>query len=152
MDISTGNFVFLGQAGSGKTTLLKKIATEDYTIVSAIALAAYNCGGNTVHSKFKIPPDDGSIYDLDLYVDSHSFDTTLSKGLIIDEISSMSAKLFCLMDLICKKVLKNNKPFGGLQILMFGDFYQLPPVLKNNTQFRYSKFRPPKYLYRSSSN
>lgn len=51
--------------------------------------------------------------------------------LIIDEVSMMSQHLFELLDYLGKNVRKNNKPFGGIQIIMFGDFFQLPPVSKD---------------------
>ena len=54
------------------------------------------------------------------------------KVLVIDEISMMTPKLFELIDYICKKVRNNNKPFGGIQMVFCGDFFQLPPVDKNN--------------------
>mgnify|MGYP003404097262 CR=1 FL=1 len=144
---SQANCAILGQAGCGKTTLLKQLSEHfggTYVIVSSIALAAYNCNGRTIHSLFKIPPFDENITDLDVFVETNRFllnvDLTKIKGIIIDEISSVSTKLFCLMDLICKKIRGNDKPFGGLRVLVFGDFYQLPPVINSkNLLFKYSK-------------
>ena len=52
--------------------------------------------------------------------------------LIVDEVSMLSQKLFELLNEIGKKIRKNNKPFGGIQLVFCGDFYQLPPVGNND--------------------
>lgn len=140
---SSENFVVVGQAGSGKTTLLKNFLANEsrkYLVVSAIALAAYNCGGQTIHALFKIPPFD-EIYDLNDFVDTKKIDVDQFEGVygvIFDEISSIPSKLFCMVNLFLKKIFKSDRPFGGRRVLLFGDFYQLPPVLNsNNSLFEY---------------
>lgn len=134
------NIVVLGQAGSGKTTLLMDLVNmspENYITLSSIALAAYACGGQTIHSMFKIPPSDEAICDLDEFAASLDIRAFKSwpgtvKGLIFDEISAVQSKLFCLVDLICRIIFANSASFGGLRIFAFGDFYQLPPVISQS--------------------
>lgn len=137
-----GENIFLtGAAGSGKTFLLNrfiKLAKSDGQKVSVTAttgLAATHLGGNTIHSWSGM-----GILD---YLPA-KFDNNLSKGrreiientdiLVIDEISMLHDFRLDLVNDICQLVRKNKQPFGGIQVILCGDFFQLPPINRGNSR------------------
>lgn len=151
----TNQPVFLtGKAGTGKTTLLRKIvdSTHKQTIIVApTGIAALNAGGVTIHSFFQLPFG-GFIPEFlsqPQFAGSIKFETkeTLKRHfhfngqrlqlfrsmqlLIVDEVSMLRADLLDAMDWTLRNVRKNNRPFGGVQVLFIGDLLQLPPVAKN---------------------
>jgi len=119
-----------GKAGTGKSTLLKyfKAKTKKNIVVLApTGLAAINVRGKTLHSFFKFPwgvlkKEDmskwGSIRDVLLHADA----------IIIDEISMVRADLMDAIDYSLRKNMGSDLPFGGLQMIFFGDLLQLPPI------------------------
>lgn len=139
----SGESVFLtGAAGSGKTYLLNqfiKLAKNDGKHVSVTAttgLAATHLGGTTIHSWSGIGIAD-SISD--------GFVDHLSKGrreiiektdvLIIDEISMLHDYRLDMVDEVCRLVRKQpDIPFGGIQVVMSGDFFQLPPINRGDSR------------------
>ncbi len=129
------NFFLQGQAGSGKSTFinyLKDNLSKRMIVVSPTAVAALNVGGVTIHSFFQIPPKDFII--LDAIEIGFKTKKILAKTdlIVIDEISMVRPDLLDAIDYICKVVKKNDKPFGGVQMLLVGDLCQLPPVIKSN--------------------
>jgi uncharacterized protein YpbB len=150
----TNRSVFLtGKAGTGKTTLLKEIirTTHKNTVVVApTGIAALNAGGVTIHSMFQLPfggflPDnsspqftENSMFESRLTLRRHFKMSGLKKAvirnmelLIIDEVSMLRADLLDAMDFMMQSVRKNNRPFGGVQVLFIGDLLQLPPVVRD---------------------
>jgi len=137
-----GNSVYLtGAAGSGKTYVLNQYI--DYLrrnkvsmgITASTGIAATHINGMTIHSWSGIGIKDslaGS--DIDALLDKpHLRMRFLStKVLIIDEISMIHAYRLDMIDKVCKAFKYNDKPFGGLQIIMCGDFFQLPPVTRGS--------------------
>ncbi len=151
----TNRSVFLtGKAGTGKTTLLKEIiqTTHKNTVVVApTGIAALNAGGVTIHSMFQLPfggflPDnsapqftDNSKFESRLTLRRHFKMSGLKKAvirnmelLIIDEVSMLRADLLDAIDFMMQTVRKNNRPFGGTQVLFIGDLLQLPPVIRDD--------------------
>ncbi|RNL56678.1 helicase [Pedobacter jejuensis] len=132
---STNQSIFLtGKAGTGKTTLLRHIravTTKNYAVVAPTAVAAINAGGVTLHSFFQIPfgpliPDnfgDGIKYSSDKIKLLKCLEL-----LIIDEISMVRADILDFIDAALRKVKSSQLPFGGVQVLMIGDLYQLSPI------------------------
>ncbi len=137
-----GHSVLLtGPAGAGKTFVLNqfiKLARSDGKKVSVTAttgLAATHLGGTTIHSWSGI----GIADDL-----PQRFADSVSKGrreiiektdvLIIDEISMLHDFRLDMVDQACRLVRKKDKPFGGIQIIMSGDFFQLPPINRGNSR------------------
>ena len=125
----------------GKSTVLKKLISllpKSSTFVTApTGLAAININGLTLYQFAGIQLGDGTIKELTERVlsnDRSCYWWKSAKVLIIDEISMVSKELFEQLDLIAKVVRKNRKPFGGIQLVLSGDFHQLPPVTKNNQQ------------------
>ncbi|MBU1349599.1 AAA family ATPase, partial [Patescibacteria group bacterium] len=139
------NIYLTGAAGSGKTFLLnqyikflknKEIAVG---ITASTGVAATHMNGTTIHSWSGMGVKD-SISDKDLlkllkkYYLKHIFRT---KVLIIDEISMLHPHQLDLVDKICKVFRQNSKPFGGMQIILCGDFFQLPPVNRDNSEIKF---------------
>jgi len=143
-----------GKAGAGKTTFLKFIrqVIEKKTIVLApTGVAALNAGGQTIHSFFKIAPsiylpddyrlrqradpedvDKRTIYDFFTYRKNHKNLIKSMELLIIDEISMVRCDLLDVVDKILKTFRENfDEPFGGVQVLLIGDAYQLPPIVSD---------------------
>jgi hypothetical protein len=133
----TNQPIFLtGKAGTGKTTLLRHIrdtTIKNFAIVAPTAVAAINAGGVTLHSFFQIPfgPLVPDLYDETTQVRYSEEKIKLLKSLellIVDEISMVRADLIDFIDRSLKNARGFNMPFGGVQVLMIGDLYQLPPI------------------------
>ena len=129
---STREHVFVtGRAGTGKSTLLQSfLATTDRTVVvcAPTGVAALNVGGQTIHSLFRLPI--GLIADQELDL-SRELRTLLQSvdTVVIDEISMVSADLMDAIDRRLRQArARRHEPFGGVQVVLFGDPYQLAPV------------------------
>ena len=151
IDFTNQSIFLTGKAGTGKTTLLRKIkeqSTKKIIVVAPTGVAAMNAKGTTINSLFQLPP--GSFFpgDIDLQrlqsgivsIQSLVSDLSYSRDkltllnelelLVIDEVSMVRCDLLDVIDAILRAVRKNNAPFGGVQLLLIGDLYQLPPVSK----------------------
>lgn len=134
MENSNQHLFITGRAGAGKSVLLRHFRenTQKRVVVAApTGIAALNVKGQTIHSLFKLPPQlfrKGSLsHNTRLY--------SLLKRIecvVIDEISMVRADLLDAIDERLRKANENDAPFGGVQIIMFGDVYQLPPVVEEN--------------------
>jgi len=135
-----GNNIFItGPGGSGKSELiriiyqhaclnLKKIYVTALTGCAAVLL---NCKAKTLHSWAGVGLGNSPIEQLIMKIRNNKFSKALwreTEILIVDEISMLSLKLFNLLNTIGKAIRGNSKPFGGIQIIFSGDFFQLPPV------------------------
>lgn len=137
-----GNSALLtGPAGSGKTHTLNrfiryaKASGKHVSITATTGLAATHLGGNTIHSWSGMGIKDHI---------EESFADHLSKSrreiiektdiLIIDEISMLHDFRLDMVDEICRQVREKDIPFGGIQLVMSGDFFQLPPINHNNSR------------------
>ena len=142
-------FYLTGKAGTGKTTFLKyikKTTTKNTIIVAPTGVAALNARGVTIHSFFQIPfgpfvPNDTRLRNSGDDTNKETIYTTFGykKGklkiiknlelLIIDEISMVRADTLDVIDKILKAHRREpNKPFGGVQVLLIGDTFQLAPI------------------------
>ncbi|GAA0880654.1 helix-turn-helix domain-containing protein [Algoriphagus jejuensis] len=162
---NTGAPVFLtGKAGTGKTTFLRDLARlthKDFVIVAPTGIAALNARGVTIHSQFLLPF--GSFLPTreaeGHYSDQYGFFTqqTMARKhplnqvrrnvlksidlLVIDEVSMLRADILDAIDYRMRSVKRNyNVPFGGIQVLLIGDLYQLPPVVKDQEWAVLSRF------------
>ncbi|MDO8339492.1 MAG: AAA family ATPase [Candidatus Burarchaeum sp.] len=131
LETSKDSFFITGPAGSGKSTLIREFVNnteKNSVIVTFTGIAAINVGGQTINSFFRIPPFNSktreakplSKEECELY---RSIDIIL-----IDEISMVRADLFDEMDERMREAKQNDSPFGGVRMLLFGDYYQLPPI------------------------
>lgn len=128
-----GNFFIQGQAGTGKSTLVAYLRERcpNCAVGSPTGVAARNIGGKTLHSLFNFDPKI-NFYDID-HLDLPDCPQTLLKAidlLIIDEVSMVRPDFLDVIDYYAKKSRNSKAPFGGLQVVLIGDLYQLPPVIK----------------------
>lgn len=167
----TNQSIFLtGKAGTGKTTLLKRIkeeSTKKMVVVAPTGVAAMNAKGTTINSFFQLPtgsffPGDISLENLQsgiLSIQSMVSDLSYSRDkltllnelelLIIDEVSMVRCDLIDVIDAILRTVRKTSSPFGGVQLLLIGDLYQLPPVTKREDWAFLSRAYASPYFFES---
>lgn len=150
-----------GKAGTGKSTFLRYVAAttkKKYVILAPTGIAAINAGGSTLHSFFKLP-----FYPLvpsDIRYNTHHIRQTLKYNkdkikiirelelLIIDEISMVRADILDFIDKVLRIYSGNmREPFGGKQLLMVGDVYQLEPVVTADTREILEPFYPSSYFF-----
>jgi ATP-dependent exoDNAse (exonuclease V) alpha subunit len=163
--LKTGKNVFLtGEPGSGKTYVINQYISYlrshgiEPAITASTGIAATHIGGMTIHSwsgigiKNSLSSGELNFIATNEYVKKR---VNLADILIIDEISMLPPDTLNMIDLICKEVKKNQKPFGGMQVVLVGDFFQLPPVTKSvTTDFSQENFfdKPSiKFAYDSSA-
>lgn len=139
--LSGESVLLTGPAGAGKTFVLNqfiRIAKGEGKHVSVTAttgLAATHLGGTTIHSWSGIGVSDEL---------AHGFVDHMAKGrleiiqktdvLIIDEISMLHDFRLDMIDQVCRAVRKKDEPFGGIQVIMSGDFFQLPPINRGDSR------------------
>ncbi len=164
---ATGRSVFLtGKAGTGKTTFLKYITettSKRFVVLAPTGVAAINAGGSTIHSFFQLPlcpylPDVKELiteYQMpekyrSLRKERVKIIRTLDL-LIIDEISMVRADLMDAVDMTLRKYRRDDRPFGGVQLLMIGDAQQLSPVVKEAERAYMSQVYPSPYFFHSKA-
>ena len=149
--LKTGANVFLtGEPGAGKTHTINNFVSYLRTcdiepaVTASTGIAATHIGGMTIHSwsgigiKTKLDK-----YDLDKIASSEYISKRINrtKVLIIDEVSMLSANTLDMVDMVCREIKQSAEAFGGIQIVLVGDFFQLPPIIKTNfTQNKQSSF------------
>lgn len=168
----TDKLVYLtGKAGTGKTTFLKYIkdtTNKNTVILAPTGVAAINAGGVTIHSFFQIPlgpfvPDDSrlrttatgtenkeTIYTTFRYREDKREIIENLELLIIDEISMVRADMLDVIDRILKVFRKKTYlPFGGVQVILIGDTFQLPPIADNEQWSILSQFYKTPFFFSS---
>lgn len=159
----TRRSIFLtGKAGTGKSTFLRYICEhtkKKYVVLAPTGIAAINAGGSTLHSFFKLPfypllPDDNrfstpsKLKDFLKYTSSHRKLIQKVELIVIDEISMMRADIIDFIDRILRVYTRNlREPFGGKQLLLVGDVYQLEPVVKGDEREMLNRFYPTPYFF-----
>lgn len=158
----TRQSVFLtGKAGTGKSTFLRYVCSQTkkkYVVLAPTGIAAINAGGSTLHSFFRLPfhpllPDDPQyspkrIRDTLRYTSSHCKLLQQIELIIIDEISMVRADIIDFIDKVLRIYSRNlREPFGGKQILLVGDAYQLEPVVKSDEREILNRFYPNPYFF-----
>lgn len=152
-----------GKAGTGKSTFLKYICQntkKKHVVLAPTGIAAINAEGSTLHSFFKLPfhpllPDDpnlslqrGRIHDFFKYTKAHRKLLEEIELVIIDEISMVRADIIDAVDRILRVYSHNlREPFGGKQILLVGDVFQLEPVVKPDERDILNRFYPTPYFF-----
>ena len=136
----SGEHVLLtGAAGSGKTYVLRefikesKLAGKHISVTATTGLAATHLGGTTIHAWSGIGIHDELPKNFFSHLTKGRMDIILKTDvLVIDEISMLHHFRLDLVDQIVRTVRKSDKPFGGIQVVLCGDFFQLPPVSRND--------------------
>ena len=159
---NTHQTLFLtGKAGTGKSTFLRYIAQttkKKYIVLAPTGIAAINAGGSTLHSFFKLPfhpllPND-TRYTQRKLKDTLKYNGEKRKILreveliIIDEISMVRADIIDFIDKVLRVYSRNiYQPFGGKQLLLVGDMYQLEPVLKEDERQLLKPYYPSTFFF-----
>lgn len=141
----SGKNVFLtGEAGTGKSTVLRAFlerCDRPCAVLAPTGVAAINIGGTTIHSFLMLKPGlmtEDSIEEIGSGKKRAAI--RAAKTLVIDEISMVRSDVFAAMDIRLRSLAKGGnreKPFGGKQMIFVGDFFQLPPVVKTETESDY---------------
>ncbi|MBL6664806.1 MAG: AAA family ATPase [Rickettsiales bacterium] len=140
------NIFVTGSAGSGKSHLLNYLkryySHQGLEITASTGIAAVNIGGSTIHSWSAIGVANLPVDKIIANLFGAKFSKIRrrikrTKALAIDEISMISSETLEILDRVFKSIRENDAPMGGLQILFFGDFLQLPPIAKFNSQINF---------------
>lgn len=150
-----------GKAGTGKSTFMRHIATtikKKHIILAPTGIAAINAGGSTLHSFFKLPFH--PLLPTDKRYSTRNIRNTLKYNgektkllrevelIIIDEISMVKADIIDFIDKVLRIYNRNmREPFGGKQLLLVGDIYQLEPVIKEDERQLLRPFYPSCFFF-----
>ena len=142
--LKTGVNVFLtGEPGSGKTHTVNEYVAYlrargvEPAITASTGIAATHIGGMTIHSWSGLGIKTNiSKYDLDRIASSEYIAKRVLRArvLIIDEVSMLTSEMFSTVDAVCREIRQSQEPFGGIQVVVVGDFFQLPPITKIETE------------------
>ncbi len=145
--LKIGKNVFLtGEAGSGKTYVLneyiKWLKSHDIepAVTASTGIAATHLGGVTLHSWAGLGVKESlSKFDLDKMEGNKTLWRKINSKsvLIIDEVSMLSGNLLDMTDKVLRHIRRSDEPFGGMQIICSGDFFQLPPIAREES-FNYA--------------
>lgn len=163
------NLYLTGKAGSGKTTFLKylrKVTKKEMAVVAPTGVAAINAGGQTIHSFFKIAPslyvpcdkrlrtkaptgdpDQSTLFEIFRYSRDRINMMRKLELLVIDEISMVRADLLDVVDTLLRVYRADPNPFGGVQVILIGDTFQLPPVVKGEEKDLLYRFYESEYFF-----
>ncbi len=163
--LTTGANVFLtGEPGSGKTHTINEYVAYlrargiEPAITASTGIAATHIGGMTIHSwsgvgiKTKLDKT-----DLTKIASSGHIAKRVRRAqvLIIDEVSMLAPQTLSMIDAICREIKQSSEPFGAMQIVLVGDFFQLPPIVKTevetDSQIIFSDEPPARFAYDSAS-
>jgi len=129
-----------GGAGTGKSTLVRWMMHEfrgSVLLGAPTAISAINIGGRTLHSLCQLPP--GWIVKDDIQLVPERKEILNAGLLIIDEISMVTANLLDGVSGFLRLNRKIDKPFGGIPVIMIGDMFQLPPVVKDSSRMLFEQ-------------
>ena len=128
-------FFITGKAGTGKSTLLrafKEHTRKRLAVLAPTGIAAMNVGGQTIHSFFGLPARPWTDQDLRRRNATKLFEAL--DAIIIDEVSMLRADQLDGLDRFLRLNRQDPRPFGGVQMLFFGDLFQLPPVIASQEE------------------
>jgi ATP-dependent exoDNAse (exonuclease V) alpha subunit/predicted transcriptional regulator len=138
--LKLGHTTFLtGAAGAGKSYVLREYISYlkkhgiKYAVTASTGIAATHIGGTTIHSWSGIGIKDTlTQFDLDVLEEKQNLYKRWNENqvLIIDEVSMLSASFLDNLNKLAKSIRRNDTPFGGVQVIFCGDFFQLPPIIK----------------------
>jgi len=147
------NYFITGKAGTGKSTLLQYLnvtSSKKSVLLAPTGRAAINIGGQTLHSFFYL---DSAVLQPKDYSNKKIKKLKNIDTIIIDEISMVRADILDAINEVMKNTLNNDLPFGGKQVIMFGDPFQLPPVVPNNEEVHkyFNEYYDSPYFFDSNS-
>ena len=160
VNYSRRSLFLTGKAGTGKSTFLRYVAQhtkKKHVILAPTGIAAINAGGSTLHSFFRLPfhpllPND-TRYDRRHIKETLKYTGAQRKLIreveliIIDEISMVRADIIDFIDKVLRIYTRTPEPFGGKQLLLVGDIFQLEPVLKDDERQLLQPFYPSPYFF-----
>ncbi|CED82552.1 dna repair and recombination protein mitochondrial precursor [Phaffia rhodozyma] len=143
------NMFFTGAAGTGKSYLINHLVhafrelQQTVAITSSTGISAFNIGGTTLHSWAGIGLGDGTAEEMIIKLTEVEGKSarkrwTSTDVLIIDEVSMIDGDLFDKLDFVGRTIRGDDRPFGGLQLIVTGDFFQLPPVGTSWSSIKYA--------------
>lgn len=155
------NVFLTGKAGTGKSTFLKYICEKikkNYVVLAPTGVAAVNVRGVTIHSFFQMPlrpvPPDDPEYSVKTFFNYNKFSRQKKKILkeldliIIDEVSMVRPDMIDFIDRVLRGVRrKRGIPFGGVQLLLVGDIFQLEPVVTPDTRSILDRYYPEYFFF-----
>ena len=170
--LHTNSSIYLtGKAGSGKTTFLKylrEVTNKNMVVLAPTGVAAVNAGGQTIHSFFKISPslyvpndkrlrtsapagdpDQSTVYDNFQYNNDKRKVIRSLELLVIDEVSMVRADLLDVVDTLLRVYRRSSLPFGGVQVILIGDTFQLPPVVVGEERGLLYRFYESEFFFSS---
>jgi ATP-dependent DNA helicase PIF1 len=156
-DIIAGKNVYIGGAGGvGKSYLLRHLVKQfvsSSVLIAPTGIAALNIGGATAHRTFRLPIH---IHTKKDHQPNQKAEELFSKDgpvkrLIMDEVSMFRSDVFTTMDQQLRKIRRINKPFGGLQVIVVGDFFQLSPVVSNQERDTFYQEYDSEFCFDTSS-
>jgi ATP-dependent exoDNAse (exonuclease V) alpha subunit len=138
------NVFLTGKAGTGKSTFLqyfRQHTKKKIAVVAPTGVAALNVGGQTIHSFFRLKP---TLIDVTTLKPIRNKVLKALQLLIIDEISMVRADVFDGIDHSLRIARRSNESFGGVQLCVIGDLFQLPPVITHHESELFSqRYRSP---------
>lgn len=140
LERSNQNFFITGRAGTGKSTLLqlfRNTTRKKVAVLAPTGIAALNVKGQTLHSFFGLPPK--MVTPKELGKRKNAYIYKRLDAIIIDEISMVRADMIDNINILLQNNRGNRKPFGGVQVIFFGDLFQLPPVVASAFEREYFK-------------
>jgi ATP-dependent DNA helicase PIF1 len=150
---NTGQHIFItGKAGTGKSTLLqyfRQKTSKNVAVLAPTGVAAINIKGQTIHSFFNFKPDvtPESVGDIPVRKRKRKMYQELD-AVIIDEVSMVRADLMDCIDVFLRLYGPDyDRPFGGIQMVFFGDLFQLPPVVGHGEEDIFKTHYPTPYFF-----
>jgi hypothetical protein len=150
---NTGQHMYVtGKAGTGKSTLLqyfREKTAKNVAVLAPTGVAAINIKGQTIHSFFNFKPDvtPESVADIPVRKRKRKMFQELD-AVIIDEVSMVRADLMDCVDIFLRLYGPDyDRPFGGIQMIFFGDLFQLPPVVSQGQEDIFKTHYPTPYFF-----
>ena len=150
---NTARHIFItGKAGTGKSTLLQYFRSRTQKNIAVLAptgISAIHIKGQTIHSFFQFKPDitPQTVGDIPIRKNKRQIYRTL-EAIVIDEISMVRADLMDCIDCMLRLYGPHyDRPFGGVQIILFGDLFQLPPVVSREEEYIFKTVYPTPYFF-----